>query len=138
MKFGYQEGIAIGFDDKERLEMALWRLHDILNEHKGKDNAITSAEIACELGISEDATHAITRSLIFQAIERFCLPVAATVKGYYIVATKEEEDEYITNLASRISGIQKRMDVFKKNCEHRTFVMSLRPFQETKKKSKKK
>lgn len=116
MKNEYQEGVAIDSNGKERLEMSLRKLRDILNEHKGKDNAITSAEIANKLGINEDATHALTRSLITQAIEKYRLPVAATVKGYYIVATKEEADEYITNLTSRISGILKRRETFEKNC----------------------
>lgn len=101
---------------EEKYNLALQKLSIILWNHRGKRNAITSAALANILGIREDATHALTRSLISQAIEKYHLPVAATVKGYYTITTKEERDEYITNLNSRISGIQKRREIFEKNC----------------------
>lgn len=106
----------VPYTTEEKYELALRKLRSILWNHRGKDNAITSAAIADMLGIHEDATHALTRSLITQAIEKYRLPVAATVKGYYIIASKEEADEYITNLTSRISGILKRRETFEKNC----------------------
>ena len=42
-------------------------IRDILLQHKGKTNKITSGEIAKELGIIENATYAKTRKLIFDS-----------------------------------------------------------------------
>ena len=47
------------------------RIKTILESHKGKKNSITSKEIAKEIGISEDDTHAKTRALILKCIEQY-------------------------------------------------------------------
>lgn len=91
------------------------KVYKILSEHKGKNNAVSSSKIAKILGINEDSTHAITRSLITKAIELYKLPVAATKTGYYTIQSRDELDEYISNLNSRIDAIKSRLEVVKNN-----------------------
>lgn len=50
------------------------QIRDILMQHWGKSNAITSREIANFIGIIEDDTHHTTREMILQAARRYNLP----------------------------------------------------------------
>lgn len=59
------------------------QIKDILLKHQGKKNRITSGEIAKAIGISENATYARTRALIFECAKVYKLPLAADTKGYY-------------------------------------------------------
>lgn len=91
------------------------KLKTILMEHKGKSNRITSSQIARCLGINEDDTHAKTRSLIFDVAEEYKIPLAADAKGYYVIATKEEYQDYMNNLDRRIAGIDRRKMIISNN-----------------------
>ncbi len=91
------------------------KLRDILLLHKGKHNKITSAQIADYLGIDEDDTHAQTRALILSVAEEYNIPLAADTRGYYIITTDKEYQDYMTNLDSRIQGINKRKYIITKN-----------------------
>lgn len=91
------------------------KIKKILENHVGKRNAITSAQIADILGIDEDDTHAQTRELIFQAAEIYDLPIAANNNGYYFIDDEDEYVEYMAALNKRIEGINKRKDVITKN-----------------------
>ena len=51
------------------------RIKEILEDHVGKENQISSGDIGPEIGIHEDATHVQVRGLIREAIEKFNLPV---------------------------------------------------------------
>ena len=86
----------------------LEQIRDMLALHEGKRNPITSAEIAKQLHIVEDDTHAQTRALIFECAKQYNLPLAAGNKGYYLIADQEEYDEYMNNLDSRSAGIEER------------------------------
>ena len=90
-------------------------IRDILLQHKGKTNKITSGEIAKELGIIENATYAKTRKLIFDSAKKHKLPLAANTSGYYLISNKKEFDEYIANLDSRIKGIEERKQIIAEN-----------------------
>ena len=83
-------------------------IKNILENHTGNKNSITSKEIAKIIGITEDDTHSKTRRLIFECAKKFRLPLAATNKGYFLIQTNEEYDEYIANLDERIEGIECR------------------------------
>ena len=93
------------------------RIKTILESHKGKKHSITSKEIAKEIGISEDDTHAKTRALILRCIELYELPVVANNRGYYFICDQAEYDEYIKNLDSRIKGIEDRKKIIYQNYE---------------------
>lgn len=93
----------------------LEQIRDMLVLHEGKRNSITSAEIAKQLHIVEDDTHAQTRALIFECAKQYNLPLAAGNKGYYLIADQEEYDEYMNNLDSRSAGIEERKRIITKN-----------------------
>lgn len=88
---------------------------NILMQHRGETNAITSGKIADKVGINEDDTHPKTRKIIREIEERDNLPVLACNKGYYIAKTKEELNKYTKNLDNRIKGIKKRKELTIKN-----------------------
>lgn len=81
------------------------QIKNILLEHHGKSNAITSGEIADSIGIYEDDTYSQTRAMILQAARRYNLPLAADIIGYYLINNDFEYREYMINLDSRIAGI---------------------------------
>lgn len=93
----------------------LEKIRNILLLHKGKGNPVTSAEIARQIGIDEDDTHAKTRELVLNCIEKYKLPVAAGNRGYYIITSPQEYDEYIDNLDARIAGIEDRKRIITQN-----------------------
>lgn len=95
------------------------KIKDILLSHKGKRNAITSAEIAQRIGVTEDDTHAQTRALILECAEKYKLPLAANNKGYYLISNQKEFDEYMKNLDSRSAGIEARKKIITKNFKER-------------------
>ena len=95
--------------------MMLNQIKDILLQHYGKRNPITSSEIANIIGVVEDDTHAKTRALIFECAEKYGLPLAANNKGYYIISNQQEYDEYMANLDSRSTGIEIRKRIITKN-----------------------
>ena len=45
----------------------------------------------------------------------YLLPLAANNRGYYLINTKTEYDEYIKNLDSRIAGIEERKKIITDN-----------------------
>lgn len=97
----------------------LEKIRAILLSHEGKENPVTSAEIARQIGIDEDDTHLKTRSLILECAKNYELPVAAGNRGYYIITTLQEYDEYIDNLDARIKGIEERKRIITQNFKGR-------------------
>lgn len=91
------------------------KIRDCLLIHNGKNNSITSAQIANILGFDEDDTHAKTRSLIRKTAEIYELPLVADNKGYYLITSQKEFDDYIDNLNSRIKGIEDRKRIITQN-----------------------
>ena len=90
-------------------EERLREIKEMLLNHKGKANAITSGKIAVALDIPENDTVATTRSLITKLI-REGLPIGATDNGYFLIETQEELNEYIQRLNDRIYGIYDRIN----------------------------
>lgn len=98
------------------------KIKRILEQHVGKQNSITSTEIASILGIQEDDTHFKTRELLLETAKLYKLPMAATTKnpkGYFLIANDEEYDEYIATLDSRIGGIEERKEIITNNYKRR-------------------
>ena len=90
-------------------------IRDILYRHIGKSNKVTSSKIAEQIGVHEDATHAKTRALILEAAKKYKLPLAANNRGYFLINTKAEYNEYIENLNLRIAGIEERKKIITDN-----------------------
>lgn len=92
------------------------QIRDILMQHCGKSNAITSGEIAVIVGINyEDDTHAQTRAMILDAVIRYNLPLAADNTGYYLITNDSEYYDYMNNLHSRIVEISERKKLITRN-----------------------
>ncbi|MFX0202166.1 MAG: hypothetical protein ACFFCW_39140 [Candidatus Hodarchaeota archaeon] len=89
----------------------LSRIREILENHRGKENQISSGKIGPQIGIYEDATHVQVRSLIRDAIEKLKLPVGGGSRGYYLIKDENELKEYIRNIDNRINEMQKRKDL---------------------------
>ena len=82
---------------------------DLFDEHQGKENAITSSEIAEQLGLDDkQVTNPATRELIRDTIEEEEIPVAAGSRGYYRIQDADELDEYLETLRGREVWIRHR------------------------------
>ena len=89
----------------------LLRIKEILEAHKGIQNTISSREIEKLLGFRKEDTHVEARTKILETIMKYKLPIAATpAKGYYLVTTKKELDDYTKSLESRINKINTRKE----------------------------
>jgi hypothetical protein len=66
--------------DEEKME----KIREIILQHKGKANAITSKIIALKIGMNEDDTHIGTRSLITELIKNG-MPIGACDNGYFLL-----------------------------------------------------
>jgi hypothetical protein len=91
----------------------LQEIKEILEEHKGKSNQISAGEIGPQIGVEEDATHVQVRGLILQTIEEFGLPVAASSRGYYLISSEKELNEYLDGIEGRIEEMKKRKRLVK-------------------------
>lgn len=90
-------------------------LVDILFQHKGKENAISTKELQRTLSergykVQFDCVHSIVKRIVF---ERH-LPICALVhKGYYWGATKQDLQSCIDALQEKMNGLQERIDLLK-------------------------
>ena len=91
------------------------KIKNILLEHPGKSNAITSREIADLIDIKEDDTHSTTREMIKEAVKKYNIPLAADRNGYYLITNEEEYNTYMNNLDSREEGIEERKRLITEN-----------------------
>lgn len=82
----------------------------ILAEHRGRNNAISSQEIADRTGLDKSDSTPRTRGVIRQLQRQFDWPVAATSQGYFLISQEAEAKSYLDNLDGRITGIEKRKD----------------------------
>ncbi|MBW1699652.1 MAG: hypothetical protein JRH18_17215 [Deltaproteobacteria bacterium] len=89
----------------------LHKIKEILENHIGKENQISSGEIGPEIGIYEDATHVQVRNLIREAIEKLRLPIGGGNRGYYLIKDRNELRQYTASIENRISEMQRRKDL---------------------------
>jgi hypothetical protein len=61
------------------------KIKEIIEDHVGKENQISSGKIGPQLGIIEDATHVQVRNIIREAIETLKLPIGGGNRGYYLL-----------------------------------------------------
>lgn len=82
----------------------------ILADHRGKDNPITSREIAEVTGLDSLDSAPKTRGVIRQLTNEFGLPIAASTKGNYLISDGVEASEHLRDLEQWMAGITTRKD----------------------------
>lgn len=92
---------------------------EILVEHRGSDNPITSGEIADRTGLDTLDSTPRTRGVIRKLECEYDFPVASGGTGYYLVQEHGEVRDYLQNLESRKQGIKKRQEAVKSAVETR-------------------
>ena len=86
----------------------LRKIKEILEKHKGKNNQISSGEIAKKLNLKQEDTHVEPRKYILETIKKYKIPIAGRSKGYYLLSNREELEEYLKSLDNRIEEVKKR------------------------------
>ena len=82
------------------------KIKNILIEHRGKENGITSNVIAKEVGIEPGPSNVSIRTLIKEVLIENELPIGSSpTYGYYFIVEDEELKEYQKQLDSRVHGI---------------------------------
>ena len=95
-------------------EMILAEIADLMQNHKGKRNAISAGEIGKMLNLKQEDTHVEARERIKETIQKFKIPIIAGGKGYYIATSEDELDNYIEGLDNRIRAIESRKELVRK------------------------
>lgn len=87
------------------------KIKNILMDHKGKGNAITSKQISRIMGFPMEDTQSVSRKAIWNTAEEFGLPLVSCNKGYFIAETDDEIEAYQKNINNRIDGMKKTRDM---------------------------
>lgn len=90
-------------------------IKNILIEHRGRKNAITSKKISEIMGFPMEDTQSVSRQAIWNTAKEYGLPLISCNKGYYIAQTDEEMAAFNANYEKRISGIRKTQEMANKN-----------------------
>lgn len=88
-------------------------LEELLADHRGPENAISSGEIADELGIDDSGSNPRTREAVKALLEERELPVISNSNGYFVATAESQVEEEIESLQSRIQGIQQRQELIR-------------------------
>ncbi len=83
-------------------------VRDILMDHRGSDNPITSREINEKIQQDSVGSFPETRQIIREVMIEEQIPIAAGSQGYYVIESEEELSEYIENLDNRVLSITAR------------------------------
>ena len=81
---------------------------ELLLDHKGSDNPISSREISEELDKEEVGSFPETRMMIREIMIEDEIPIASSNAGYYVIEAEEELQDYVDQLESRILGMTER------------------------------
>jgi len=95
------------------------RLQLELADHRGSQNAITTDALAVQIGINDGGTHPKVREAVKELMRERDIPVVSDYNGYYIPDTRDEVDDYLSNLDSRITGIQERKQLLEQAADTR-------------------
>jgi predicted transcriptional regulator len=93
------------------------RLTKLFLDHRGKENAISSGQIADKLGIDDGTGNTRTRKAITELLDEREVPVVAGPNGYYLPESLDEARVYDERLTGRMAGIQQRRTNFHDACE---------------------
>lgn len=96
----------------------------ILVSHRGRENAITSREISERTGLDSLDSTPRTRGVIRRLSEEYAFPIGASGNGYFLIATRDEAEEYLDTLNTRIQGIDRRKETVVSAIEHRGYAQS--------------
>ncbi|MFC6723091.1 hypothetical protein ACFQE1_01525 [Halobium palmae] len=83
-------------------------MKEILLNHRGSDNPISSREINEEIDEDNIGSFPGTRAIIRDIVLEDRIPIAGGHNGYYVIETEEELEDYLDNLTSRINGMAER------------------------------
>jgi hypothetical protein len=83
---------------------------ELIKNHRGLRNTITSGEIARYLQIKDKPGHMITRAFIRKTIIEHGLPVGGSETGYYWLDSINDLNTYRANLIGRINKIAERLE----------------------------
>lgn len=92
----------------------LSKIKDVLEKHRGPQNAISGKNIAKMFGLKEEDTHVEPRKYVWETIKKYKLPVAGGGKGYYWITSQNELDAYCKTMESRADKIIKRKEAITK------------------------
>lgn len=84
------------------------RVKELLLDHKGADDPITSREINDEVGLDSVGSFPSTRAVIREIVLEDQIPIAGSSNGYYVLEEEEELEAYLDNLENRIMGLTER------------------------------
>lgn len=84
------------------------QIKEILLEHQGADNPITSREINEEFDLDNIGSFPSTRALIRDIVLEDKIPIAGSNQGYYVIETEGEYQDYLDNLDRRSLQIMER------------------------------
>lgn len=90
-------------------------IKNILLQHKGKRNAITSKKISKIMGFPMEDTQSVSRNAIWETAKEYGLPLVSCTRGYFIAETDAEMAEYNANIQSRIDGMEETRRMVNKN-----------------------
>lgn len=86
-------------------------LQAIISQHVGKDNAITSGELASACGVADSEANPKTREAVKILIRERDVPIGSCSQGYYLMDCRAELEENLEGLRGRIAGIEERMQI---------------------------
>lgn len=81
---------------------------DILKDHRGEAEAISSAQINNQVQLDKSDTRSRTREVIKYLLFERGMAIGATNQGYYLIKTSEELLDNIERLDDRIFGLELR------------------------------
>lgn len=79
---------------------------------RGRDDAITAAEIGETVGIDDGEASPATREAIRALLTERGVPIRSGNVGYWVCQSEAEAEEYRADLRSRIEGIEQRLTAF--------------------------
>ena len=109
------EDRVIRIPDEDEIEFSSMhekRIFDLLQDHRGADNAITAAEIADRVNIKDGDGSSKTRKMLTN-LHSQGLPLVSQTNsnpGFYLAATPQEGMDYVESLNNRIEGTKNRRD----------------------------
>lgn len=96
-------------------------LEGILRQHVGKDDAITSGELASSVGIADAEGNPKTREGVKVLIRERHVPIGSCSQGYYVMDDPAELAENLETLRGRIAGIEERMMILTRAWNQRKY-----------------
>jgi hypothetical protein len=84
------------------------RVKELLLDHRGANDPITSREINDEVGLDNVGSFPSTRAVIREIVMEDQIPVAGGSNGYYVIEQEDELQDYIERLEGRVMNITER------------------------------